>query len=160
MGEAKGNISGACLLAQLDPLRLLYLSPAGRALTGLTGQDLEINAWSWLRLIHPRDRDQVRAAAESIIREPREYGLEFKIVLPDGRERWIVSRTFPIQGGDAQPQLLAVMTEDVTDSRSKEAAHRESDRRSGRGPDPGLRAPRGAGRAGGPPDLPESDPAR
>ncbi len=129
MDEPKGNIHGACLLAQLAPPRLLYLSPAGQELTGLGGDDLEADAWSWLRLIHPRDRDRVQAAARSVIQDPREYGLEFQIVLPDGRERSIVSRAFPIQAGDGRPQLLAVMTEDVTDSRSQETAHRESDRR-------------------------------
>jgi PAS domain S-box-containing protein len=129
MDRSEGNFHGYCLLAQLDPLRLVYASPAFGALVGLTGDAPEAEAWSMLRLVHPQDRDRVRDAALSVIRDPRDFGLEFTIVLPDGRARSIVSLAFPIDTGENRPRLLGVLTEDVTDSRSQEAAHRESDRR-------------------------------
>jgi PAS domain S-box-containing protein len=129
MSETRGNIQGFCLLAQMDPLRLIHLGSACEAFTGLSLDHLEADPWSWLSLIHPRDRGRVRATIESVIQAPQEFGIEFAIVLPDGRERWIVSRGFPIEDHLTGSRLLAVMNEDETESRLQEAARRESDRR-------------------------------
>src|ERR1700722_20649125 len=69
--------------------------------------------------IHPEDRDKARRllTAQSR-REPGEA--EYRIRTPDGREKWIRDRAFPIFNPDGQPIRVAGIAEDITERKRYE----------------------------------------
>jgi PAS domain S-box-containing protein len=75
--------------------------------------------------IHPKDRSKVNDAFESAIRDQKEFGLDFRLVLPDGTTKFCHSIGHPVvaQTGDVVEFTGTVM--DVTESkRSEEALQR------------------------------------
>ncbi|HJQ97225.1 MAG TPA: PAS domain S-box protein [Candidatus Polarisedimenticolaceae bacterium] len=78
-----------------DKNQMLYVSPAYEKIWGRPCADLYANPRNWLAAIHPDDRDRVIHAA--LTRQADgSYDELYRIVRPDGSERWIRDRAFPI----------------------------------------------------------------
>ena len=105
----------------MDPAtgETLYISPAYEQVWGRTCDSVYQNAMSWLDSVHPDDREHARLSFEA---EPKgETGeSEFRIRTPDGREKWIRDRAFPIR--DQAGQLIRVVgiAEDITERKRYE----------------------------------------
>ena len=54
--------------------------------------DEELNYESFFKVIHPDDHEQVQQAEQQAIQSGEDLRSDFRIVLPDGRMRWIVAR--------------------------------------------------------------------
>ena len=79
---------------------ILYVSPAYEELWGRSCESVYQNPMSWEESIHPDDREQAQLAfARQLQGEPFES--EYRIQTPDGQEKWISDRAFPVrdQGG-------------------------------------------------------------
>jgi PAS domain S-box-containing protein len=83
--------------------------------------------------MHPDDRERVKAITAQIRRVPEPRSFELRVRLPDGRYRWLASRTAPLLDGDGTMVGVIGLNWDVTDSvvaqqalRDKEVAERES----------------------------------
>jgi PAS domain S-box-containing protein len=93
--------------------RSLYVSPAYERVWGRARESLYENPRAWLDAIHPDDRDRVRAAI--IEQAPTgDYDEEYRIFRPDGTERWIRDRGFPIADDTGRPYRLVGIAEDIT----------------------------------------------
>jgi two-component system cell cycle sensor histidine kinase/response regulator CckA len=96
-----------------DPktLEMLYVSPVYERIWGRTCESLYARPQAWLEAIRPGDRERVRLSkqAEGI------YDEEYRIVRPDGTERWIRDRAFPVKGPDGAVQRIVGVAEDITD---------------------------------------------
>jgi PAS domain S-box-containing protein len=68
----------------------IWLTDKARALYGLPS-DAEFTFKNLINLIHPDDRDDIHHATEQARETNTETRMEYRIVLPDGRFRWIVS---------------------------------------------------------------------
>lgn len=84
----------------------------------------------FLRLVHPDDRDYIRRSIEHMHDDSTLYGVEFRIVWPDGSIHWMASRGRWIMArDDQQPRLLGIVA-DVTERKRAEEAERAARNRS------------------------------
>ncbi len=98
---------------------LLYLSPAYERTWGRPRSELAPGLLPWRDSIHQEDRDRVLRAMEATA-SGRDYHETYRIVLPDGTERWIRDRAFPArapQGGNGQ---IVGVAEDITEQKRLE----------------------------------------
>jgi len=79
-----------------------------------------------LDIIHPEDRERVRARVRSALAGEEDYALDYRIVLPDGAERIMRERGEVEFGPDGAPLLMFGSVQDVTGVRAAEEAARRS----------------------------------
>ncbi|HYW19478.1 MAG TPA: PAS domain-containing protein [Nodularia sp. (in: cyanobacteria)] len=75
---------------------------------------------AFINCIHPQDQDFVRYADQRAIREGIEYDLEFRVVLPDGKIRWLASKGAAFHDASGVAVLMSGVDRDIT--KRKEAA--------------------------------------
>lgn len=106
-----------------DPERqqMLYVSPAYEAIWGRSTESLYRDPSSYLAGIHPSD--QARAIqAEEQQRGGLDTAVEYRVVRPDGSERWVRDRGFPILGPGGAVERVAGVAEDITEQQAAERA--------------------------------------
>lgn len=113
-----------------DPSKeqVIYISPGYEEVWGRTCESLYARPLSWLEAIHPEDRQRILAAAMNQ-RQAVPYDEEYRIVRPDGSERWIWDRAYPIYDDKGTIYRLVGFAEDITEDKRVEAALVESERR-------------------------------
>jgi diguanylate cyclase (GGDEF)-like protein/PAS domain S-box-containing protein len=91
-----------------------YVSRAYEDIFGLSCSSLYAHPQSWLQAVHGDDRERVATLlATSSINNG--FELEYRILQPDGTERSIRSRGFPIRNQTGQIYRIAGVAEDVTE---------------------------------------------
>lgn len=107
----------------VDPLtqQLLYVSPAYEKLWARNVPGPGDSLYTWLDLVHPTDRDRVRAAFEQLLTFAN-YEEEYRLQLPDGSERWISDRGFPVQNEQGVNYRVARISQDITAQKQAEQA--------------------------------------
>ncbi|MGZ9014427.1 MAG: EAL domain-containing protein, partial [Burkholderiales bacterium] len=93
-------------------LALSYLSPSVETMTGRTAAELQ--GCDWLYVVHGDDRDRV-AREWARKGELGTFDVEFRVVHPDGSERWAHSRAFPVRNAQGEVERIAGVTEDITE---------------------------------------------
>jgi two-component system, cell cycle sensor histidine kinase and response regulator CckA len=123
--ELAENIEEVFWMTDPGKNRMLYLSPGYERIWGRTVSAAIASPWTWLDAVHPDDRERVR---DAVLRDqPRgTYDLTYRILRPDGRERWIRDRAFPIVDGDGVVQRIVGTAMDVTEQRRLEEQFRQS----------------------------------
>ncbi len=96
-----------------DRARMLYISPAYEAIWGRTCASLYADPHTWSEAIRPEDRERVVQAANSQ-EALGTYDEEFRIIRPDGTERWIRARAFPVRGDQGEIRRIVGVAEDIT----------------------------------------------
>jgi two-component system, LuxR family, sensor kinase FixL len=69
---------------------------------------------SFIARLHIDDRDQVRRALEDAIKSGEDFASEFRVVLPDGRVRWITARGRCVNTPDGKNKRFRGVSMDVT----------------------------------------------
>jgi PAS domain S-box-containing protein len=98
---------------------ILYISAAYEQVWGRTCESLYQNPMSWAEAIHPDDQEgALTVFARQIQGEALDS--EYRIRTPDGREKWIRDRAFPIR--DQAGQLIRVVgiAEEITERKRYE----------------------------------------
>ena len=103
-----------------DKNRMIYVSPAYEKIWGRPCADLYVNPRNWLAAIHPDDRDRVIHAALTKQSEGS-YDEEYRILRPDGAERWIRDRAFPLRDDSGEIYRIVGLAEDITDRKHVES---------------------------------------
>jgi PAS domain S-box-containing protein len=118
-------------LVQLEPERVLYVSPGFEQIWQRASDDLYQDPRLWVAAIHPDDRGAVLRAYESFLRDPdaSPFDLEYRIVRGDGETRWIHDRARAVRSNGRDLDRVAGMAEDVTRRHVAEGALRESEQR-------------------------------
>ncbi len=75
-----------------------------------------------LETVHPEDRETVRRAVDTAMREQREISIEYRIVRPNGGTRWISSRGRPRDGGSGASDRLMGISLNVTERKAGQLA--------------------------------------
>jgi PAS domain S-box-containing protein len=109
-------------IAEPSSGRLLYVSPAFTRVFGREVRQVE-DRMSWLSFIHPDDTERVRSALARA-REGIAFDEEYRIVRPDGSERLVRDRGFPL----SQQDRITGIVHDVTDERRMEEGLRHAQR--------------------------------
>ncbi|BAZ39778.1 multi-sensor hybrid histidine kinase [Calothrix sp. NIES-4101] len=115
------NIDAAFWMREVSENRISYLSSAYERLWGLNPQELYENQQAWINYIHPDDREATDRAFWEKARL-RQFDQEYRIILPDGRTRWVRDRCFPIQNQSGEIYRFTGIAEDITDRKQIEAA--------------------------------------
>jgi PAS domain S-box-containing protein len=104
----------------------LYVNPAYETIWGRSCQSLRDDPKSWLKALHPEDREIVQAKIEQQ-KLGTAIDVEYRILRPDGTVRWIWDRSFPINGEQGQTNYYCGIAEDITERKQAEESLRESE---------------------------------
>jgi PAS domain S-box-containing protein len=101
--------------------------PSYRALYGLD-PDEPFDLTAFLDRVHPDDRARVAADHPRLLAEPGPYESEFRVILPDGSVRWILSRGEAIRDDKGAAHGIAGINMDITARKHIEEELRRSKR--------------------------------
>ena len=104
-------------------------SPELYSILGVRNGDVSPSIETWASFIHPDDRDRIAADARRAIEEVGGLETEFRIVRPDGQERWILSRARVFRDDSGRPSQLLGINADLTEQKRIERELRESEAR-------------------------------
>ena len=79
-----------------------------------------------LALLHPDDREFVIDASTEQREDAGSTAYEFRIRLPDGRYRWLASRSAPLTDTDGRTQRRVGVNWDITESKNAEMARQQA----------------------------------
>jgi len=120
------NISEVFWMTNPAKHQMLYISPAYEKIWGGTCGSLYHSPQSWLEAIHPEDRARIIEAATTK-QERGDYDETYRIVRPDGTERWIHDRGYPVRNGVGEVYRIVGVAEDITERRKLEENLRKSE---------------------------------
>jgi two-component system, NtrC family, response regulator HydG len=126
--QIAANIHEVFWLTEIPTWRVIYVSPAYAEMFGRKVADLLVDAWDWLKAVHPEDRDTL----EANLKDPKSrqgFDYQYRIIKADGSVRWIHARGVSVKTGPGETPRMAGFVEDVTDLKDTEEALRESERR-------------------------------
>lgn len=114
-----------------DSTHYSYVSPAYAEVWGRSLESLYADGLSWLEAVHPEDRPTVvdaiqRRAAGDL---PLPHSLEYRILRPDGTQRWIVQRVYPMRDEEGRLTSVVGIASDITERKRAEAERLELERR-------------------------------
>jgi PAS domain S-box-containing protein len=120
------NLPGAVYRCACDAdWTMQWLSDAIEPISGYPASDFIGSAVrTFASVIHPDDREQVERSVFDAVEAGRPYTLEYRIVRPDGEERWVLERGQGQQAGDGRRWLDGAIF-DITARRAAERALRE-----------------------------------
>ena len=97
----------------------VWMTGTGRALFGL---DLSrsCNYKAFSERVHPEDRAKRDAAIHGALETDTVYDLEYRILLPDGKQRWIVSRGRCMDPGNRKDRRIIGVSMDITAQKQAE----------------------------------------
>ncbi len=99
----------------------LHYSPNLLALAGVTPGTLEGRLDAALRFVHPDDRTRASEEIAQMVAQARTWPLEYRMLLPDGRERiWLTCLRFTLDQAGRPARCFGVHR-DVTGQREAEA---------------------------------------
>jgi PAS domain S-box-containing protein len=99
---------------------ILYISPAYEQVWGRGRDSLYQNPTSWEEAIHPDDLEQVRAMFGRRLRnDPVE--VEYRIRTPDGLEKYIRNRAFPVRNEAGELIRIVGLAEEITERKRYKA---------------------------------------
>jgi PAS domain S-box-containing protein len=113
------NIAEVFWMMNAAGTEMLYVSPAYEPIWGRTCKSLYERPMDWLEAIHPSDRD---SAHETFLRQLQGENIdsEYRIHTPDGQEKWICDRAFPIRDQAGALVRVAGIAEDATERKRRE----------------------------------------
>ena len=97
----------------------LYISPAFEKVWEQSCESLYTNPRSFLERVHPDDRPRV--AASDVVALRRAIEEEYRLVMPDGRVKWISDISFPVYDRQGVLYRVAGVARDVTSQKRLEA---------------------------------------
>ena len=113
-------------MTSVDKNQMLYVSPAYEKIWQRTCQSLYDSPQNWLAAVHPEDRRRLIQAATTK-QATGEYDEEYRVLRPDGAERWIHDRAFPIPDASGKIIGIAGVADDITERKRTEEALRRSE---------------------------------
>ncbi|GAB1544845.1 hypothetical protein NUACC21_75210 [Scytonema sp. NUACC21] len=112
------NITQVFWMTNAQKSKNLYLSRAYEQIWGRSRERVYDRPSSYLDYVHPEDRDRI---LDSLKRSSHgEFDHEYRIIRPDGQERWIRDRAFPIRNELGEVYRIAGIAEDITERRETE----------------------------------------
>jgi PAS domain S-box-containing protein len=112
--ELAENIQEVFWITDSQKNLMLYVSPAYEKVWGRTCQSLYESPSTWFEAIRPEDRERI-SKARLTGQGSGTYDEEFCINRPDGSQRWIRDRAFPVRDASGAVQRVVGVSEDITE---------------------------------------------
>jgi two-component system sensor kinase FixL len=106
----------------------VWMTDKGRSLLGFA-PNTRIDSAALVSRVHLEDRAARAGAIKRAIESKGEYSAEYRVLLPDGRLRWIGARGHCILGGDPKGLRLLGVSMDLTEQKLAQETLRESEAR-------------------------------
>jgi PAS domain S-box-containing protein len=90
-------------------------SETTEAIHGLAPGSFEGTFKSFLKSLHPDDREGVTQALQSALVEGADYNIEFRVIWPDGSIHWVASKGQVYYDKRGQPMRMTGINMDITD---------------------------------------------
>ncbi|MEG4853923.1 PAS domain S-box protein [Microcoleus sp. B5-D4] len=121
------NIESVFWMVNVEPQKIIYISPAYEKIWGRSCANLYANRRFFADSLYPEDRERVMA---NLTRQSEyEDEIEYRIVRPDGKIRWIRDRAFPIRNQSGKVYRIVGIAVDITARKQAEKTIRESEER-------------------------------
>ncbi|HEY9829532.1 MAG TPA: PAS domain S-box protein [Stenomitos sp.] len=117
------NIDAVFWMQEVSENRISYVSSAYERLWGLNPQELYENQQAWVNYLYPEDSELIARAFQNKAAVGH-FDEEYRIVLPDGRIRWVRNRCFPLRDEAGEIYRFAGIAEDITDRKQIEEMRR------------------------------------
>ncbi len=101
-----------------DLSRTLYVNQAYQKVWGRPPEDLYADTRSAVEAVHPDDRDRFASRFFGGLvgqAAPQDVEEQFRVVWPDGRERQVIGRAFPIRDEQGEVYRICAIFEDMTE---------------------------------------------
>ena len=92
---------------------------------GVTREEFQPERKMFLRLVHPDDRDIVRASIAASEQGLKPTPIQYRIIRPDGEIRWLYRESEVILDPDGKPSARLSTYKDITDQRAAEMRQAE-----------------------------------
>ena len=119
------NITDVFWLTDFPQTRVLYVSPSFGEVTKLSADVADGALDAWKSLIHPEDSKRVHQSFEQDMPHGQ-VSVEYRLVRPDGEQRWIFDRAFPVRNAAGEIYRIAGVAQDITARKQAEEALRQS----------------------------------
>ena len=107
---------------------VFWATERGREIFGYSS-DEDLTMERFEASVHPDDRDAVRGAIEQPVRTGDPLHVDYRILSPTARVRWISSRGRPRYWADGEPERLMGVSIDISERKRGEEALRASEAR-------------------------------
>lgn len=101
----------------------IWLSPQARTLLG-ADPEREMSVDDFLQRLHPSDRRRFEHDIHTTSGDTSEFDCEYRVLLPDGSTRWIVSRGQIVTDDSGAPLRLDGVLGDITERKDSESRFR------------------------------------
>ncbi|MFZ0690887.1 MAG: PAS domain S-box protein, partial [Acidobacteriaceae bacterium] len=113
------NIRDVFRIMPIESSETLYVSPAYEQIWGRPMKSIYRNPMSWRDAVHPEDREQAeKMVVDQVAGKPVE--VEYRILTPDGQEKWIRDRAFPVRDPEGHLIRVAGIAEEITEQKRYE----------------------------------------
>ncbi|MGE0483756.1 MAG: PAS domain S-box protein [Gammaproteobacteria bacterium] len=99
----------------------MYVSPGFASIYGRDIEHAGGDPGAWLAWVHPDDRERMAPRFEGLV-TGRDYEAEYRIIRPDGGERWVLEKAHVVPGSNSAAVLVAGLTTDITPRKQAEMA--------------------------------------
>ena len=99
---------------------MLYVSPAYEKIWGRSTKALLDNYEEWAKAIYPDDLEYAGESFQRIVETGGGESREYRIVHPDGTDRWISDRGFVVYDENDVVQRIVGIAEDITERKQAE----------------------------------------
>ena len=106
------NLQEVIWMTDIEKQTMVYISPGYERIWGRSCTSLYEDAMSFVRAIHPDDRDRIIARFED--QKTGKYDVEYRIVQPGGGVRWIHDRAFPVSDPNGKVYRICGIASDIT----------------------------------------------
>jgi PAS domain S-box-containing protein len=108
----------------------LYVNPAFESIWGMPRPAPGTGLEPWLSSVHQEDQEDVKGMYEKArLGEFEPEGIEYRVLRPDGTQRWVWTRIFPIHGRSGAVIRIAGIGRDITRQKWAWDTLRESEER-------------------------------
>jgi PAS domain S-box-containing protein len=109
------NLDDVVWIHDTVPERVIFVNEAFERVWGVPRQRLYDNPQTWLSIIHGDDRTRVAAAFQAVVEgRAAVFDVEYRIVRPDGGQRWIHDSGAAIHDDRGQSTRLTGIARDIT----------------------------------------------
>jgi PAS domain S-box-containing protein len=123
------NIREVFWLFDCQQQRVLYVSPAYEQIWGRSRETLYQRYAEWGESIHPDDLLHAQESFGHILKGAEGVPREYRIIRPDGAERWISDTGYPIKDKNGKIVRITGIAEDITERKlTKEELRRQKER--------------------------------
>ncbi|MFW6357735.1 MAG: PAS domain S-box protein [Chroococcales cyanobacterium] len=107
---------------------MLYWSTRCSEMFGLEPTRTDLDYDTFIACLHPNDREKTDAAVKKAIASQQDYGMEYRVLWPDGAIHWISAKGRPFYEGNTPTRMMGVV-QDITERKEAEIALAESESR-------------------------------